>query len=336
MSVASFLIMWLPLVHLLYPAGEADDGWIKPYSENPQYWQYQGKPTLLLGGTNDDNLFQIPHLKQHLELLHQAGGNYIRNTMSSRDSANLYPFRQSPDGQYDLDQWDHRYWKRFENLLKWSDERDIIIQIEVWDRFDFSQDFWEKSAWNPKNNLTYGEVTSGMASSYPEHPWLDLQPFFHTIPGMPRYRKALDLVRHYQQAFVSKMLSYTLQYGNVLYCMDNETSTPEDWGKYWINFIRGKAVELGKEIFLTDMFDSFYTPNSCQKCQDLIRQPDIYTFVDISQINSRNFGQQHWDTLQWIMEFVKRYPRPVNHTKVYGGGETSWGSGTPEDGVETI
>ena len=30
-----------------------DDG-IKPYSENPRYWQYQGKPVFLLGASDDD------------------------------------------------------------------------------------------------------------------------------------------------------------------------------------------------------------------------------------------------------------------------------------------
>ena len=42
---------------------------IRPYSENPMYWQYKGKPILLLGGSKDDNLFQIPDLKEHLDLL---------------------------------------------------------------------------------------------------------------------------------------------------------------------------------------------------------------------------------------------------------------------------
>ena len=31
---------------------------IKAYSKNQYYWQYKGKPVLLLGGSDDDNLFQ--------------------------------------------------------------------------------------------------------------------------------------------------------------------------------------------------------------------------------------------------------------------------------------
>ena len=29
------------------------------------------------------------------------------------------------------------YWQRFQNMLKWTAERKIIVQIEVWDRFDY-------------------------------------------------------------------------------------------------------------------------------------------------------------------------------------------------------
>ena len=44
----------------------ADDG-LRPYEENPSYWQYRGEPVLLLGGSDDDNLFQLPNLEAHLE-----------------------------------------------------------------------------------------------------------------------------------------------------------------------------------------------------------------------------------------------------------------------------
>ncbi len=33
---------------------------IQPWAENPRYWQYRGQPVLLVGGSKDDHLFQIP------------------------------------------------------------------------------------------------------------------------------------------------------------------------------------------------------------------------------------------------------------------------------------
>ncbi|MHC4756727.1 MAG: putative collagen-binding domain-containing protein, partial [Planctomycetota bacterium] len=54
----------------------------------------------------------------------------------------------------------------------------------------------------------------------------------------------------------------------------------------------------------------------------------------ISQVNSRTFNEAHWNNLMWIMNQAKKHPRPLNHTKIYSAGNTSWGSGTPKDGVE--
>jgi hypothetical protein len=308
---------------------------IRPYDSNPRYWQYKGVPVLLLGATNDDNLFQMDGLEQHLEELHAVGGNYIRNTMSSRDSGNVWPHRIREDGMYDLNRWNPNYWEKFENLLRWTSELDIIVQIEVWDRFDYSREPWQKNPFNPANNINYTVEEVGMETDYPRHPSSDIQPFFHAIPGMPLYGKGSELVRQYQEMLVQKMLDHSFKYDHVLYCMNNETSSPVEWGKYWIRFIRNRAAAEGKAVYLTDMYDHFFRPASCQRCQKLIAAPGFYSFMDISQINSRNFDQAHWDTLQWIMDKREEYAlRPVNCTKVYGGNLSGWGSGTNADGVE--
>ena len=66
-----------------------------------------------------------------------------------------------------------------------------------------------------------------------------------------------------------------------------------------------------------------------------IANPEEYMFLEVSQINSRNFGQDHWDTMLWVMNSRDEYPiRPVNCTKVYGGNMSTWGSGSNDDGVE--
>jgi len=80
---------------------------IRPYEQNPRYWQYKGQPVLLLGGSEDDNLFQIPDLRAHLDAIQAAGGNYIRNTMSDRNDRGfeVYPYKQLPNGKYDRNQW---------------------------------------------------------------------------------------------------------------------------------------------------------------------------------------------------------------------------------------
>ena len=72
---------------------------IQPYAGNLKYWQHKEQPVLLLGGSNNDNLFQSPDVEEQLDLLQQVGGNFVRNTMSSRDSGDVMPFFRMEDGK---------------------------------------------------------------------------------------------------------------------------------------------------------------------------------------------------------------------------------------------
>ena len=318
----------------LSPAGDKNANRIKPCAENPRYWQYDGKPVMLLGGSKTDHIFLLDDLKTHLDEIHSVGANYVRNTMSQREGKDLKPHKLLANGKFDLDQWNAEYWKRFENMLKWTAEREIIVQIEVWDRFDYSTTNWEHSPWNPGNNVNYTYEQTGFASEYPKHSGQDVQPFFHSIKGMRRYSKKLDRIRKYQEAFVARMLSYSLDYGHVLYCMDNETSTPAQWGQYWIEFIKAKSADKGVTVCTTDMFDDAFRAEKAVHTPLIFKDPEHYMFADISQVNSRNFDQAHWDALQWLLRKVNTHPRPSNHTKIYGSGYYSFGTGGPEDGVE--
>ncbi|MCZ6671296.1 MAG: DUF6298 domain-containing protein [Verrucomicrobia bacterium] len=314
---------------------------IQPYKANPHYWQYKGEPVLLLGGTKDDSLFQIPDLKEHLDLLASVGGNVIRNTMSDRKDHDfeIYPFKQLDSGKYDLNQWNPEYWERFRSLLSLTKERDIIVQIEVWDRFDYGDirvpQNWIPNPWNPVNNINYTSEETGLGASYPDHhPARDRQPFFHTIPTMEKYDSRLDVVRSFQEAYVAMLLSISLDFPNVLYCMNNETSTAKEWGQHWIEFIKAKAEKMGVIVFCTDMFDDFHQGPKSVKLPIVENNPGIYDFVDVSQVNSRTFNEDHWNNVYWFAEKLRHMNRPLNNTKIYSDGEKSFGTGTPVDGVE--
>jgi len=136
---------------------------IKPYEKNPRYWQYKDRPVLLLGGSKTDHIFLLDDLKEHLDEIAAVGANYVRNTMSQREGLDLKPHKRLSSGKFDLKQWNAEYWKRFANCLKWCQERQIIIQIEVWDRFDYSQEQWRNSPWRPGNNVNYTNQQTGLA-----------------------------------------------------------------------------------------------------------------------------------------------------------------------------
>lgn len=302
-----------PLVMVMacaWTAGE-DRAMIDIWKENPAYWSYGGQPVLLLGGSVEDNLFQIDDLDAHLDLLKSVGGNYVRNTMSSRDEGNVWPFKRLDDGRYDLDGWSDEFWRRFDHFLEATDARDIIVQIEVWATFDYYRDNWEVNPFNPKNNVNYTAEDSGLPLAVPSHPVRTGNNFFWSVPAERNQKNVL----HYQQRFVDKMLSYSLRHGNILYCMDNETSVTPAWGAYWSEYIKAKAAEAGVKVHTTEMWDAHDLANPMHNAT--FDHPETYSFVDVSQ-NNHQKGQRHWDNAQVQRARVAKHPRPMNNTKIYG------------------
>jgi len=303
------------LLSVLASATYAQAKRIEIYSANPAYWQYAGKPILLIGGSKDDNLFQIPALKEHLDLLKSVGGNYVRNTMSSRDPGNVWQFRKV-NGKYDMEKWNDEYWKRFENFLRLTQERDIIVQIEVWATFDYYRDIWDVNPFNPKNNVNYTAKQTGLPEKVNTHPTRTENNFFWSVPA-ERNRK---IVLKYQQRFVDKLLSYSLKFGNVLYCMDNETSVTPEWGKYWSQFIKSKAKAAGVSVHTTEMWDPWDLAHKMHSAT--FDHPETYSFVDISQ-NNHQKKQAHWDNAQRQRARIANNIRPLTEPTPAGSAMTA-------------
>lgn len=306
---------------LMNTTARADDpaDRIQPWTRNPWFWQYRGEPVWLLGGSVKDNLFQIPDLEAHLDLLVSAGGNYIRNTMSDRPASGfeIKAFAMGEDGRYDLTRWNEEYWDRFEKMLQLTSARDIIVQIEMWDRFDHSRAEWQLDPFNPKNNINFSHGESGLASAYPDHPYNSKQPFFYTVPELENNQVVLT----FQQAFVDKVMSLSLRYDHVLYCMDNETSGDPAWGRYWAQYIDEGAARAGVSVELTEMWDDWDVRK--ERHRATFDHSELYGFVDIAQ-NSHNPGQTNWERAQWVRAYLAAQPRPMNSTKIYGADTSKW------------
>ena len=323
-----YVILLLASCNPCWSRSQKDNG-IRPWPDNPRYWQYKGKPIFLLGASDDDNLFQwpSPDLERHLDAMKAVGANYVRNTMSDRKDKGFesYPFKRLENGKYDLAKWNDAYWKRFDRFLAETGKRDIIVQIEVWDRFDYSTKNWPGHPYNPKNNINYTGKESTLATNYPDHPGRNKQPFFFSTPK----QQNITAVLKYQKRFVEKILSYSLKYNHVLYCMDNETSGAEEWGRYWSQLILDKAKEKGRKVYVTEMWDDWDL--KADRHKRTFDHPDHYAFCDVSQNNQKK-GQEHWDNFQWALAYTAKKPRPLNTVKTYGtdGGR----HGNTRDGIE--
>lgn len=306
--LATFLFMALPLV-----GAHAQSGRIQPYTENPRYWQYKGAPVVLIGGTDHDNLFQVPDLEAHLDLLTAVGGNYVRNTMSARDEGNVRAFKRLASGQYDLDQWNPAYWNRLERFLREAAARDVIVQLEVWATWDFNYEAWQRSPWYPANNTNYAFETTKMKRAYGD-PMMEDHDFWRSVPAL---NDDAVLVA-YQRRFVDRLLATTLDYDHVLYAVNNEMhpSSSLEWGSYWARYIRRAALDAGTPIQITQMH---WTPEMrARSHRSVIDQPALFDFFDASQNTSNKDAWHHWRNFLWVREALAEVPRPINVVKTYG------------------
>ncbi len=331
------------------------------------YWKYDGDRVLLLGAWNHghnpfvdhdtDNdkdkqgVSTVEQIKNAMDELAEAGGNYLRCVLDPGMAAGIqgFDFCARSGAQYDLNTMTGPFWVRLDMFIAEAKSRDIVVQIEVWDRFDLidgSWGSWPVSPWNPQNNVNYTVSSSGLETSYRS---FQTHPFLQGIPGHPAYENAsesrkqkYDRVRSYQDKFVDKLLSMTLKYDNVLYCMNNETHIHPSWGQYWMKFIENKAEKVGKEVSTTDMFDDVHKARNSEGLAYQLSHRCDYDYIDVSQVNSRHADEDHWNHVKWLTEAVKKVDPPylLHMTKIYGNdlalNEKPWSNWKPGDSENAI
>jgi len=310
---ALFMLMSFTMVSFSQDKPNAKDR-IQPWPKNLHYWQYKQKPILLLGASDEDNLFNNPALMENnFQKMKQCGANYIRCTLSCRDEGNVWPFVKKENGLYDLNEFNPEFFQRLENCLKEAESMDVIVQIEIWATFDYYREFWLKNPFNPMLNFNYDSSNTKLLPEWDHHPAEQRNPFFLSVPKLNNDEKVL----HCQQAFVNKVMDVSLPYGNVLYCMDNETKAPQEWPHYWEDLILEKAKKLGADVQLTEMWDAWDLRD--EQYSRTYKYPERFSFVDVSQ-NNWQVGQTHYDRLLWYRNMLVDQPggvRPMNNVKVY-------------------
>ena len=332
------------LIIFVIPAAAAGQG-ISPYAKNPLYWQYKGKPILLIGGSDLDNLFQWDKsvqtwlgesLTTHLDILVRVGGNYVRNTMSSRSYTSIgqllwnklpYPFKKVGN-LYDLNKWNSVYWQKLKTLLTETQVRGIIVQLEIWDRWNESgnsnsaNNGWYYSPWNPTNNINYNWSDSNLLSQG----YTGFYNLFHTA------LTAQDpVLLPYQQKFVKKIIDTVIDGGfsNVLFQVDNESGIGEndlEPDPAWAQYIRNYAASKGKTVYVGTsrrfQWPFYYQTTNFQDWNNPeisnVILSSVFNFNDISQ-NNGNVGQIQYDNLIWYRNKMIQNgkQRPINHVKSY-------------------
>jgi hypothetical protein len=317
------ILVTFPVGEVLQGATSGEDAAIRPYEANPWYWQYQGNPVVLIGGSDIDCPFQwaASRLTDHLDLMVASGGNYIRNTMSDRNEGDIYAFKRLESGAYDLNQWNDQYWDQLKFFLEETSKRGIIVQLTLWDHFDIGAPQWAVHPWNPENNVNMSPGS-----------WTGRRDFYATLERNDQ--EGLG----YQQRYVDKILSLTLEYGNVLYNINNESDEGALWENYWAQYINRAAAEKGRRVHVTTLqFDA------TGAVRHVLTYPEIFSFVDISQSSQDSRGARgpaHWDMLIFLRQKIASHPdgpRPMNHEKVYGGADgVNYSAGSETEAVNRL
>lgn len=283
---------------------KAADGSLEPYFDNPWHWMYRGEPVFLFGGSDDDNLFQWPEEKlvEHLDLLVSVGGNFLRNTLSTRDDGNTLPYKLV-NGRFEFSEENDLFWDKLGFFLRETKKRNIFVQLTLWDQHDFVAKNWTGQFWNPNNNnigLEGSELYNG-------------NDFFNVV----RERNALVLP--YQIKYVEKVLTCSLLYDHVFYNISNEGWAGLEWETYWAAFIHSEAKKANTRVQVTSM------EHGPQLSVDaVLKYPELFSYVEISQNNNYSTGYRGVSHYRHILDWRRQIedtngPRPFMNEKIYGG-----------------
>ncbi len=244
---------------------EANAGRLTFCEQNRHYFEYRGRPIWLSGHSKlwpltqwippaqgatdaDESKEKVVPLSEPSEgrtyrdevaRVAESGGHLFRMTPfwpSHWQNGYPMPFKQLEPGRFDLSQWDEAYFEAYRDFFALAAERDIIIQLEIWDRPGLSG--WHESRWpahpmNPDHNVNYGADVLPTGSDLREGDIVfGKRLFYTTVRGERPELFAL------QQAYVQKLLDETKPFGNVIYCIENEGCGGIEWEAYWAKFIR--------------------------------------------------------------------------------------------------
>ncbi len=230
---------------------------ISLHSENPHYFLYKGKPTILISSAEHYGAVLNPDFdyKKYLSVLEQNGFNQTRifsgvycegseydiekgkkfdwsevqNPLAPRPGKLLAPWARSntpgyirSGNKFDLDTWDDAYFRRLKDFISEANNRGVIVEVVLFTAF-YSPTRWLNSPLNPINNVNDVE----------DVPYNE----FH----LPKHRKLFSR----QLDMVKKIVTEVNAFDNVYFEICNEP--------YWLLGIRGDDSTRKEQQFLPEI-----------------------------------------------------------------------------------
>lgn len=223
---------------------------IKPialHPENPHYFIYENKPTVLIGsGEHYGAVLNLDFdYKKYLNTLSEDSLNVTRtftgayvepvgafnieqNTLAPAPNRFICPWARSETpgyanggNKFDLGKWDNQYFHRLRDFVHEALKNGVIVELTFFCPF-YSEAQWELSPMNPRNNVNGSNVTNR------EH-----------VYTLDKSGKLLSA----QEAMVRKIVSELKEYPNVIYEICNEPyfgGVTNEWQRHIAEVVRDK------------------------------------------------------------------------------------------------
>jgi uncharacterized repeat protein (TIGR01451 family) len=211
------------------------------YSPNPRYLANGGEPVVILGAGQPLPGHKTQDYRAYLDTMASHKVNYGRVWhLLVWDAKNAYfPWARDGGGtakdglqKFDLTHWDSNFWTRLKDACAYAQSKNIYLGIMFFDECGLetptssSDHRWDWHPFNPANNVNGLSLpTSG-----------DCLPEFYSLSN--------SKLKSLQEQYVSKLISETNGYPNVIYEICNEYAGPEDWEKYWIDYVSARCSNI--------------------------------------------------------------------------------------------
>jgi len=215
------------------------DGPVRVDPHNPHYFNYRGKPLILV--TSDHTWFAVHaadfDFVRFLDKLAANGNNFTRiypgaHPVTYANQPRIFPWAQDASGRYDLDKWNPEYFARLHAFMRHAQEKGVIVDICLFNGFgtDEKKTYqwrWEWSPFNDDNNVQAGVGTK--------------RDYFCTLeePALVEYEKA----------YVRKLVSELNRYNNLIYDTADE---PDFFGMIDEAKVNPWVGEMMDEIIRTE------------------------------------------------------------------------------------
>jgi len=230
------------------------------------YFTYDGKPLLSFGGLSDFIFYAaedaydyklwadwaaehgINHIRAYPPLSWRHIEKFTKENVGSLDNM-LFPYKETEPGsrQFDLTEFDERYWRRFRRQCECLEARGIIIHLLMWNgwqlraadtRGNKSDIDWDGHFFNPANNV----------NAFTDHLGPELEKRFAIYHCVADGRTELV---NTQEAWFEKLVEVTADLNNVYYDLVHEIKEHHrNWAKLqpWIEHmaltVRTRSIKI--------------------------------------------------------------------------------------------